>query len=112
MQHVRDRREEGLGDALRPEVDVALAREQILPDLELHVRNPALLAVHDDRVVGVVADGVRLVVTDDQCLISAQCLENQPREPHIASVENSGVPRSSLPQVDRRESVQCDQNAR
>lgn len=42
-------------EPLGPVLTVGLGLQKILPDLDLHMRNVAPLAMFDDRVVGVIA---------------------------------------------------------
>src|SRR6185436_15724257 len=98
--HVRYRRLQNAAKALGPTLHVGFACEQILPDLEFHMRNAALLAVHDDRVVAGIAHRIRLVVPDDECAIAAQPLPHQPAESRISAVQHADVPAPPFVHVD------------
>jgi hypothetical protein len=55
---------------------VCIVGNEVLPQFELDAGETASLAMLDERVVGRVSGGVRLVVTDNQIAFLAQCLQD------------------------------------
>src|SRR5262249_49618322 len=64
---------------LRPLLLVGLIGDQVLPDLDAGVDQAARLAMHGNRVVGLVADRIGLVVADHEIGFRAQRLQQARR---------------------------------
>src|SRR5205823_4572208 len=72
------------GQALGPLPLAGRVDYQILTDLDLDMRQAAPLAMHWDRIVGLVADLVRLIFADHQVPFGAQQFCQLVCEPPIA----------------------------
>ena len=86
--------------------------DEVLPNLDLDMRQAAPLAVDGDRIIGAVGDRVRLVVADDPRAFCADQLEQHVREPRVAVVEHADVPWPREIMENRREAVHRDQHGR
>jgi hypothetical protein len=84
--------------------------DKILADLDLDVRDAARLAVQRDGVVGLVADGIGLVVACAQNATPTKVFEQQRCRPVIAIAQDSDVPGSGDTFEDRRKAVNGDEH--
>jgi hypothetical protein len=68
---------------------------QVLTNLDLHVRQPARFAVLRDREIGFVAHDIRLVLGHRQVRLAAQHIQHKPGEAPIPVVEHRRVHRAA-----------------
>jgi hypothetical protein len=83
-----------------------------LADLDQHVRQPPLLAMHRDCKVCCVVDAVGLVVADDELAFGHERIEEVQRQSAIASVGEPDLPGTAATVQDWREAVDAEQHAR
>ena len=99
-------------DALRPLLLAGGLGDQVLPDLDPDVQQPALLAVDRQGVVVLVVDRIGQLIADRERGVLGQELEQRPRQPAVPVVEQADVPGPGGAHVDRGEAVQRDQHGR
>ena len=90
----------------------SLVRDEILADFYPGIHQPAHLAVHGNRVVGLVADRIGLVVADHEIGFRAQELQQERRQDRVAMIERADVPGPRDAGVSRRKAVQRHQHRR